>query len=301
MRILPGLLLTAVFSSTAMAQEREYAPLLLELPANTRALGMGNAFVIGSSDPMAIFYNPAMSTVSGVSLDIQRYGGQGNTVSAAAGAEWWGGRVGIGVQAAAYSVRPEVLLGGVSESDLLTGGTEDVAEYLAAVSYGRTIKGIRLALTGRLVEQRSAGDHVTSPTFDLSTGIDIADFKLGLALQNVGPAYDFVGLDLEPPLRVTLGGAFDGSLPVGPLDLLAAAAVSVDAEGTIVPGAGLELGYWPISGRTFFARAGIRDPADPDTAPWTVGAGFSGDRITLDWALVDYEEGTSHRLTLRFR
>lgn len=262
---------------------------------------MGGAFAIGSSDPMAIFYNPAMSNTSGVSLDIQRYGGGGSTVSAASAVEWWGGRVGIGVQAAAYGVSAGELTGGIDESDLAGDGPEDVTEMLAAVSYGRTIKGLRLALAGRLVDQRAAGDHVTHPTFDLASGVSVSRFNLGLSVQNVGPGYDFTGLDLDPPVRVTLGAALRSSAPVGPLDLMAAAALSREADGTFVPGGGIEIGYWPVAGRTFFARAGLRDPADPDAAPWTVGAGFNGDDITIDWAFVDYEEGSTHRFTLRFR
>lgn len=301
MRFLAIPFLLATLCSTAAAQEREHAPLLPTLPANTRALSMGNAFVIGSTDPMAIFYNPAMSNAAGVSLDIQRYAGEGSTVSAAAGTDWWNGRVAIGVQAAGYSVSPSELFGGVHESDLVDAGLQDVSEYLVAVSYGRSLFGVRAALTGKLFDQRAAGDHVTTPALDVSAGIDVADFAVGLSVQNVGIKYDFLGLDITHPLRITLGAAFDGSAPLGPFDIMAAAAVSREADGTIVPGAGVEIGYWPIVGRTFFARFGLRDSDDPDAAPWTLGAGFAGDRINLDWALADFDGGTAHRFTLRFR
>jgi hypothetical protein len=36
--------------------------------------------------------------------------------------------------------------------------------------------------------------------------------------------------------------------------------------------------------------------------PLTVGAGFTGDRIAIDWAFEDIEAGDAvHRLTIRFR
>lgn len=302
MRTTLVLALTLACASAGAAQEREHAPLLVQVPANTRALSMGGAFAIGSSDPAAVFYNPAMSNGSGVALDIQRYGGGGNTVSLAGAADWWGGEIGIGLQSAAYGVDADILLGDIGEGDIGSDGTESVAEHIAAVSYARRIKGLRLGITGKLIDQRAAGEGVTTGGIDLSTGVTVSRFQLGLAVQNLWAGYDFLGLDLDSPLRVTLGGAFARSLPVGPLDLFAAASVSREADGTFVPGGGIEVGYWPVQGRTFFLRGGLRDPADEDVDPWTVGAGFSGDRISLDWAMFTVDGGpSSHRFTVRWR
>jgi hypothetical protein len=243
MRKVLAIVLTGACATAANAQEREYAPLLLQLPANTRALAMGGAFAIGTSDPAAVFYNPAMSSGSGVALEAQRYGGSGNALSLASGAEWFGGRIGVGVQSLSYGVGPAALLGDIAEGDIGSDGTESVAEHVAAVSYARRIKGVRLGMTGKLVDQRAAGEGVTTAAVDLSTGVTVSTFNLGLAVQNLWGGYDFLGLDLKSPIRVTLGGALSRSLPVGPFDLFAAASVSREADGTFVPGAGVELGY----------------------------------------------------------
>ncbi len=302
MRNLLAPMLIVLLPSMGAAQEREHAPIVLQLPADARALAMGGAFALGSSDAAALFYNPAFSTGSGVSLGIQRYGGAGTTVSLAAAAEWWGGRVGLGLLSAEYGVSAFDLIGGVEESALARSGPETVAEQVAVASYVRRIRGVRLGAAAKLIDQRAAGDGATMAAFDVSTGLTVSRVNLGLTVQNIGPSSDFVGLDVSPPLRITLGSAFTRSLVVGPFDLLAAAAVSREASGTFVPGGGVELSYWPVQGRTFSARFGLRDPDDPDLPPWTFGAGFSGDRITLDWAYhsIDNADGT-HRLTLRFR
>jgi hypothetical protein len=302
MRILIGIALSAVTASGVAGQERDYGPILLFLPANTRALALGGAFPIGSSDAAAVFYNPAMSAVAGFTLDVQRYGEEATTVSLAAGMEWWGGRIGAGLQAAQYGVSAGLLDDDFGESALAEGGGETVGEQVATVSYARRIKGLRLGVAGKLIAQRALDESVTTGALDLSTGITVRRINLGLALQNIGPEYDFLDMDLAPPLRMTLGAAFTQGIPIGPLDFMAAAALSREADGTVVPGGGIEFGYWPISGRNFFARAGVRDPADDEASRWTVGAGFNGDRITLDWAFFEFDDaGSTHRITVRWR
>ena len=302
MRIFIGVVLTAVTATAVCAQERDYAPILLSLPSNTRALAMGGAFPIGSSDAAAVFYNAAMSAVAGVTLDIQRYGDEATTVSLAGGMEWWGGRIGLALQAAQYGVSAASIEDDFGESALADGGAETVGEQVATVSYVRRIKGLRLGVAGKVIAQRALDESALTGAVDLSTGITIRRVNLGLAVQNIGPRYDFLDIDLSPPLRMTLGAALSQGIPLGPLDLMAAAALSREADGTVVPGAGVEFGYWPISGRTFFARAGLRDPADDEVSPWTVGAGFNGDRITLDWAFSQFDDaGSTHRITVRWR
>jgi hypothetical protein len=65
----------------------------------------------------------------------------------------------------------------------------------------------------------------------------------------------------------------------------------------------LEVAYWPVTGRTFFARVGFRQLPEVQTAsPLTIGAGFTGDNIVLDYAYEGFETGDpSHRFTLGWR
>jgi hypothetical protein len=74
-----------------------------------------------------------------------------------------------------------------------------------------------------------------------------------------------------------------------------------EVDGDFVPAAGLEMSYWPVSGRTFSLRLGVRR-ADDGVQPWTAGAGFAGDRLILDYALVALtNDRIVHRFGVRWR
>lgn len=292
------LLLTAI---PLAGQGRDRGPLVLELPANTRALAMGTAFAIGSSDADAVFHNPAMSAAAGLSLGVHRYGGA-SLLSLSGGTDWFGGRIGVGLQTLEYGVSEDARARNHDAGVLVASGPVAISEHVASVSYARRIRGLRLGLSGKLIDQRVGTDRAVGGAIDVSTGVQVARLNLGLAVQNLGPAVDLGPAEVGPPLRATLGAAFSQPMPLGPIDLFVAAAVSREADGTVVPVAGVEVGYWPIAGRTFFARFGARDPLADNIDWWTAGAGFSGDRITLDYAFEPFANGRdAHRLGLRWR
>ena len=97
--------------------------------------------------------------------------------------------------------------------------------------------------------------------------------------------------------RTTVGA------PLGPLDVLPTVQAAWQRGARFTPAAGLELGYWPVTGRTFFLRAGVRRPdAAAAERAFTLGAGFSGDRIAIDYALAPLRGGrATHRVGLRWR
>jgi hypothetical protein len=81
-----------------------------------------------------------------------------------------------------------------------------------------------------------------------------------------------------------------------------AAAISRWEDGTVVPHAGIEFAYWPVSGRTFIGRIGIRYIEDSDIRPLTLGAGFVGDRIGIDYGVQGYDGARAvHRVGVRLR
>jgi hypothetical protein len=171
---------------------------------------------------------------------------------------------------------------------------------VAVLGYTRRIFGIRIAAVGKAISQRWLDDRETTVALDLSTGHVLGPLTAGLAVQNIGTSANFSGQDADAPLRVTVGASWR-TLQLGPLDVLPAASIARTADGTIVPAAGVEVGYWPIQGRTFIARFGLRDPASDSADPFTLGAGFAGDRISLDWAWVPFDVGSSHRVSVRWR
>src|SRR4029079_13932294 len=60
-------------SDRADAQHDRYAPIVLQVPASTRATGVGGAFV-GVRDNESIFSNPALAGIAtGTATSVERY------------------------------------------------------------------------------------------------------------------------------------------------------------------------------------------------------------------------------------
>lgn len=288
------IVLIALLLGASRADAQGLETLVLTQPGSTRAMALGNAFVFGSPDSDATFYNPAFAEqLRGISGALQWVPGDGqNTrmISFSGGAEWWGGGVALGVRAMNYeAVRPGGLGGAIAASGLAAG-----------VSHARRLFGVRVGATAKIVEQRFLIERSAVPAFDVGAGLPVSFLLLGLAVQDIGPDLDFDAafVDEDLPGRVTFNAA-TRSRPTGPLDLLAAASFSTEFDGDVTAGAGIEAAYWPISGRTFFGRVGgLRDPAGD--VHLTAGAGFNGDRISLDYTFWSRGDGV-HRVGVRWR
>jgi hypothetical protein len=278
-------------------------PVLLRLPAGTQALGMGNAFALGSTNSDAIFYNSAFAErLRGASAAVQWFGSGATFYSMSAGMEWWRGALAVGVRALDHGMPPAAGARQASPGEgTLPDAGEHVAERAATVAYARSVRGVRVGLAGHLLEQRHDAESSVSPAADVSLGMVLGFVATGLSARNIGPSYRLAGTDVKLPLTFTLAAAATAAPPVGPLDVLPVLYVAYEAAGDIVPGAGVELSYWPVPGRTFSLRLGARR-APAGVRPFTAGAGFTGDRVILDYALVPYTGGpVSHRLGVRWR
>jgi hypothetical protein len=98
-------------------------------------------------------------------------------------------------------------------------------------------------------------------------------------------------------------GASTETFWAGPLDLAFSGAVGYRAGGDVIPSAGAEVAYWPVQGRTFILRLGLRDlPVEQSGSSFTFGGGFRGDELVLDYAYERFASGNpSHRLTIGWR
>jgi hypothetical protein len=303
----PGLsrpwVLVALAVTALRVDAQARPPVTLALPASTRAAAMGDAFGISLVDSDAVFYNAAFNDrLRGAGFSLAMYGDHSTLYTLSAGTDWLGGAIGFGVQSLDY----DVVAGGVagpSTADFLFGesGT-DVAERVLALVYGRRVKGLRLAFTAKHFEQRVPGEQQRLLLGDLATSFTYRFLSVGAAVQNLGPPdYELSGDTLAVPLRGLLNLATVRSYPVGPLDVAASAALSYVRDGEVSPAAGVELSYYPVTGRTFFVRAGLRRPEE-GAEPFTLGGGFAGDKIILDYALEPFEGGRrAHRFGVKWR
>jgi hypothetical protein len=314
---LPAPLLLAIAGSLlafppppAEAQSRVRGPLVLELPASTRALALGNSFTLASPGPEGLFYHPGVvDRVQGLTASVQRYGPSATLAAVSAGQSWLSGGVALGVQVLTYGAATsdpvtgeDVLALPADVASLREGGEAGVSEIVVAAAYGRSVKGIRLGGVGKLVEQRFGPIHGATGALDLGAALSSGPVTLGLAARNLGPALAIGGEDVPLPVAFTLGGS-SRQAAMGPLDISAAGAVTYRLDGDVVPSAGLEVAYWPVTGRTFVGRIGFRRvPESQSGSSVTFGGAFLGDSLILEYAYEGFESGSaSHRLGIGWR
>jgi hypothetical protein len=308
--LLSLLALLAGFATPSWGQTRDRGPIILELPASTRALALGNAFALGSGDSDAIFYHPGeLSRGEGMGAGVQWFGAGGTLTSLSAGRQWFGGGVALGIQHLGYQVPRDAIetVDGIlglpaDEGSLRESGEAGASEMVISVGYGRTVSGLRLGAVGKFVDQRLGFRTASTVAVDLGVAMAPGPFTVGLSAQNLGPALALAGGEIPLPTRFTLG-ASSRSAPLGPLDVSISSALSYRLDGDVVPSMGLELGYWPVTGRTFVGRVGYRYRPDAYSAtPITFGGAFLGDDIFLEYAFQGFDEGdASHRFGIGWR
>jgi len=273
---------------------------------------LGNSFVLGAQDPNGLFYQPGtLSRVQGFSGSLQRYGRASTSVSLSAGGSWLSGGVALGIQHLTFEAfGPGSLPGGWKEGlpadlgSLRTQGSSGFTELVISAGYGRTVLGIQAGIVGKLVEERvGAFGAAAVGAVDLGISASQGPVTVGLALQNLGPSIRMEGESMDLPRRASLGASTE-TVWVGPLDLSASGGLSYQWEGhEVVPSLGIEVSYWPVTGRTFVGRIGVRRLPEPQSgSPFTFGLGFRGDAIILDYAFEGFERGSpTHRLGVGLR
>lgn len=294
----PSLLIGCATFSGLSAQEA--APLVLQLPASTEALGLGNVFPVSGRDADAVFYNAgALVAARGIGLAGQRFAPGSTLVGASAALPWLGGGVGLGIQSLAYDATSDSLP--PTLSDLVTDGEVAVAEMVASLGYARELGPIDLGVVGKVVEERWGGVRASAFAADLGATAEVAFFTLGLAVQNIGSDLSFAGVDLAMPERVAVSGSFEPE-PLGPLDIRAAAAIARRSDGEIIPAGGLDVRFWPVQGRTFIGRVGLQRVPEGPSQPLSFGLAFWGDSFAVEYGFQSFEgPHDAHRLGVRWR
>ncbi len=300
-----SLLLTVTAVTRAGAQSNGNAPLVLELPASTRALGLGGAFVLSGRTSEALLYNPGLiNTARGFGVDVQRYRSSGTLGTVSAATVLGSGGLAVGVQILSFGMTGATVVDVPFDAwALLQTGPVAASEIVGTLGYGRVIKGFRLGVAAKVLEQRIGSSRDATAAFDIGIVRRVFGITWGIAAQNLGPGLSTGtgGPDVPLPHRVTLAAA-TSTRPVGPLDLLATAAVSRRRDGEFIPAGGIEISWWPIIGRTFTGRIGLRRVPDDRTSPVTFGAAFTADNFTIEYALEQFDgPGAAHRFGLRWR
>ena len=296
------LLAVSVAPAIAEAQAAGFGPIVLQLPASTRAIGFGNAYV-AVRDPEAVFYNPAQLGVRpGIAISAERYGSKATATSFTNTFVFGTFGFGLGVQHLDYDLE----VGGYPQATpngegMLAGGATSASSLVAAMAAEMAYKGIRWGVTAKVAEDRNHAARDGVLLADVGAAKEIAFVTLGLTVQNLGSSPRMLGTSAPLPTRVVLGAATAG-YPLGPFDLAASSAVSVRRGGRVAPMGGVELAYVPIDGITFAGRVGGRLPEKNAEGPVTLGGSFTFDRISFDYGFEPYQgKGSGHRVGVRIR
>jgi hypothetical protein len=268
-------------------------------------LGMANAG-LASTDADALFYNPALLfNARGMAVSMQRFGSFA-TAGALANVVVVGTmNIGVGAQVLNWSASP------LSYRELMRHGTAQLSDSggLAASSVAvtlgiaRSFKGKRIAVSAKYAEDRFPAARDGTLAFDAGVmGPSLWLGQFSFVLRNLGRGLRIGGEEARLPtqLAVGWGGTYNN---FEKFDTGYQTQLTVDRDGFVTPAGGFELGYVPIEGVSFTARAGLRLPRESDAAPVTGGLGVTVDRISLDYAIEPFRDGhpVSHRLGLRIK
>lgn len=292
--------MTRYFLGALLVASTAGAQTVLRLPASTRALGLGDAFVAGRGSEV-IFYNPAMlAQQPGLHVSAQRFGSA--SAAGALASSFSVGRIaaGIGAQMLDWhkpsgpSLRP---------GNLAIRGTLQSSSLSAGLGVASDFKGMRIGAGAKFVEERVGLNRDGTAAFDIGLARDFP-FRttIGLAVQNLGKGLHIVDEDPVLPAQTTLGAmAFSPPLFTF-FDLVASAEVTYRHGGRWIPAGGVELTYVPLDGWALSGRVGARRANELGAKPLTLGAGLGFDRIGVDYAWHAMDGGvSSHRVGLRLR
>ena len=294
---------TLVVLAGPLAAQDRYAPTVLRLPASPWALALGDAGAAARWTSDVLFYNPsALTLATGVAVSVQRWGSASTAanLSHAVISNGWG--IGVGVRYLDYGA----LTDGVTHpAQLHTRGPLLGSSLAASFGVSREVKGLRVGVAAKYVEERLPGDRDGFMAIDAGLGRDIGMFGFGLSVRDIGPSRLLGATPYKPPLRVAFGAMFRPRPIAVFFDAGATAEVSVDRDGEIGVAGGGELIWVPLDGWAIALRAGLRTTervGDLGARPYTAGLGISLDRFSLDYAIDPARGGAvSHRIGLRMR
>ena len=299
------LLAIALLTTPALAQQTPFAPLVLRLPGGTRAAGMGNTFAAGRGAEV-IFYNPAqIGVVRGSTVSLARFGSSATLGTFSTVGPFGKIAIGAGVQYLDYETPPGPDFF-IRPALLPVGSSLSSSSLAAGVAVSTRIKGIRLGVGAKYVQERVGVLGDGGLALDVGVAREVGRATVGFAVQNIGGGFDVLHVERASlPTRMSLAVASPTILVGTYFDLVAMAGVSRERDGRIVPAGGVELVYQPLDGWYFVGRVGARrvegGPA-PLESPVTLGGSFGLDRFWLDYSFQPSRGvGATHRIGIRIQ
>lgn len=309
-RCLSVLALVAFAHVPASAQAPPTGPLVLHVPVSARTAALANAWVAGR-DQEVVFHNPAqlIGARPGFDVSFTRLGPASQMLSAGsvfAAGKWsltfgWGAQLlGFNADAAtSYPYSPDLLLADGSRtgsSALMTAGAAILVKKFRIGVAGKYVSDLGAASATTLLPLRANHQMVL---VDVGVARNLFGGAAAIAFQNLGRHSRDNGSTLTLPRQVAVG--WSTSKVAGPFDVGVYTQVTARRDWTS-PAVGVELGYSWIEGVSVQLRAGARRPETVAEKPLALGAAFTKDRLTVEYAVRFFDEGrTANGVTLRWR
>jgi hypothetical protein len=280
------------------------------LPASSRLLAMVIVGVVGRDDDV-LFYNPAQLVAArGMSASFEQLSSTARIGALSSVTRVGSGGIAVGATIANFSSPFGAYP--VDRLNMMGAGPNAGTSESFVVGLAQVVKGTRFGLAGKFVDERIANTRNDRALLDLGVAHDFFGTSFGLAVQNIGKSFeptfpngvstDFGTIPQAPalmPLRTTLGAG--RGTQAGPFDVYATAAVSLLRDDFVVPAGGGEISYSWLDGYNIILRAGARRP-ERGEGTFTAGAGFSMDRVSIDYALETLSGSrVANRIGLRIR
>ena len=308
------MVLLALAASTPVSAQQA-GMLVLEAPASIETMAYGNAPYLFSDEAGLLFYSPALlEQSSGVAAGFQRYGSKGTLTTLSGAGTGLGGGFAAGLQYMRYGVPLSLPQERDFQSVALTEGERSVTELTGSIGYARTLFGIRTGTALKYLQQTVDSHEDQTWAADFGLAKEVGRAMISLTVRNIGPdlkiverpcpacdpAEPLVIHDLELPSQIAVGVSLE-QFEAGEFDMILTSQIMRRRDGEFIPAGGVEISYWPVQGYTFRIRTGLQRVTEDHRSPLTVGAAFTGDDITLEYAFQAFDErGRAHRFGVRW-
>lgn len=271
-----------------------------DVPTSTRGMALGGAYMMDAEHANAVFVHPSLLRgASGMTLDVQRWGSASGAMSAAAATSWLNGSVGVGIGVQAMQHGYTTATGNDALDPLfstLQPGDDPVSERAAVLGLSRAFGGVGDVDWGvavRLSEERVGVTRRTDVEILVGASREVGPVTVGVTYPDVGRSVSDLDIGV---------GAYGWEL--GPLDVGVSGRLG-GFHDEVRGGGGVEVGYWPVRGRTFVGRLGAQVvPEGSDASPFTFGFAFWGDDLIVEWAFQPFDdapESGTHRFSVGWR
>lgn len=260
----------ALFAAVAGAVGPSFGQIqVTDAPSGVQAAGLGGAAAFDQGVPGTLWYNPASARTAG--------GADAGLQPSEDGSAFW---------LAAAS------------SNLSLGLRSDPRSTQIGAALAHRVLGFDIGIGLSMLENHVGTARELAPVIDLGVLRRVSGLYVGLAATGLALRRGSGPAAIASPEILELQTS-SRSVGVGPLDGTMAFRAGLE-DGDLRAGGGIELAYWPVTGRTFRVLVGASGGTDRDLVP-TLGGSFSGDRITVEYAFQENPREGGHRLGIRWR